>query len=97
MLFVFSFSITPTVLLHNWFANHTDSVKKPDDKNQEQVAAKKFYCHCDNIVAESPFTETGDLLIPVPEKIFAARQDRPVVRPASPIRLYFSLRAPPVV
>ncbi len=96
MLLVFSFSITPTILLHNWFTNHTDSVKKPDDKNQEQVAAKRFYCHCDNIVAESPFTRADSFVVPVPEKTFSAKQDNRVVHPATALRLYFSLRAPPV-
>jgi hypothetical protein len=57
MLIIFAFSVTPTILLHNWTANHTDSVKKITDTGQQQLSKKLFNCHCDNIVAESPFTE----------------------------------------
>ena len=97
MLVIFSFSVTPTILLHNWFADHIDSVKKVNGTDQEQLSAKKFFCQCDNIVAESPFTETGNILIPVPGQTFALKQGHRFIQVISTPRFYFSLRGPPVV
>ncbi|MBL0182345.1 MAG: hypothetical protein IPP96_08630 [Chitinophagaceae bacterium] len=42
MLVIFSFSVTPTILLHNWFADHIDSVKKSTGTNQEQLSTKNI-------------------------------------------------------
>jgi len=97
LLLVFSFSITPTIILHNWIADHTDAAKKTGNCDKEQLNTEKRYCHCDNIVAESPFTETDDLIIPVPQRSFAAEPGSPVIRIISSPHFYFSLRGPPIV
>ncbi|HAO45782.1 MAG TPA: hypothetical protein PLZ45_04955 [Ferruginibacter sp.] len=97
LLLVFSFSITPTILLHNWLADHTDTVKKTGSPEQDHISTKKFYCHCDNIVAESPFTEVDEVIVPIPEKIFSIEQGSKTVQPVSSQHLYFALRGPPVV
>ncbi len=97
LLLVFSFSITPTIILHNWIADHTDTAKEAGDDNKQQVSTKKFYCHCDNIVAESPFTETDDLIIPIPQQSFIVEPGCLIVHTISTPRFYFSLRGPPVV
>ncbi|HMU09227.1 MAG TPA: hypothetical protein PKC54_04430 [Ferruginibacter sp.] len=97
LLLVFSFSITPTIILHNWIADHTDAAKKTGNCDKEQLSTEKRYCHCDNIVAESPFTETDDLIIPVPQRSFDAEPVSLVVSIISTARFYFSLRGPPVV
>ncbi len=97
MLIVFAFSITPTIFLHNKFANHTDSVKKKSHSNQDQVGKKLFNCHCDNIVAVSPFTDTDHFKVLPVQQIFSnIKADKPVhfssSQPAS-----YSLRGPPLV
>ena len=97
MLIVFAFSITPTIVFHNWLANHTDTCKKATDTKGQQLGKQTFNCHCDNIVAESPFTEPGTFTGPVPSQSFALAATVGIVQlPASPI-IFYSLRGPPTV
>ncbi len=97
MLIVFAFSITPTIALHNWLANHTDTCKKITDKNTEQLSKKTFNCHCDNIVAESPFTETEIFKNLSPIQIFVLATNINIVQLPSSPTIFYSLRGPPVV
>jgi hypothetical protein len=97
MLIVFAFSITPTIVLHNWLANHTDTYKKSADTKSQQVGKQTFNCHCDNLVAESPFTETEIFKSLSPTQIFAIIATVDIAQlPSSPI-IFYSLRGPPVV
>lgn len=97
MLIVFAVSITPTIIFHDVFANHTDSVKKNNNPNQEQVGKKLFNCHCNNIVAESPFTETATVNIKPVKQVFSIIQaDKPVIF-SSTLHIAYALRGPPVV
>jgi hypothetical protein len=97
MLIVFAFSITPTILLHNWLANHKDSVRKLPTTNQQQVNKPLFNCNCDNIVAESPFTEPDtDFQLPAVQFFSVQQETNHVYFLPSP-HFFFSLRGPPVV
>jgi hypothetical protein len=97
MLIVFAFSVTPTILLHNWVATHTDSVKKQTAADQQQVSKQLFNCHCDNIVAESPFTEPYKISLPAVSLSFSLPgNDKPVHIP-EPGLIFHSLRGPPAV
>ena len=97
MLIVFAVSITPTIIFHDLFANHTDTVTKTTNANQDQVGKKLFNCHCDNIVAESPFTETAAITIQPANQYFTiAKTDKPVEF-SSPQHISKFLRGPPVV
>jgi hypothetical protein len=97
MLIVFAFSITPTIVLHNWVANHTDTYKKSADTKSPQIGNKTFNCHCDNIVAESPFTETETFKNLSPLPVFSVTTTADIVQfPAYPT-IFYSLRGPPVV
>ena len=97
MLIIFAFSVTPTILLHNWTANHIDSVKKLNDTDQQQLSKKLYNCHCDSIVAESPFTEHyGISISPVITSFLLPGNNRPVLFPES-VRIFHSLRGPPIV
>ncbi|MEP7237947.1 MAG: hypothetical protein ABI685_08785 [Ferruginibacter sp.] len=97
MLIVFAFSITPTIVFHNWLADHTDTVKKSSDTKDDQIGKRTFNCHCDNIVAESPFTEPGKAIISLPEQLFSLiKVDRQVQCATSP-HIFYSLRGPPAV
>jgi hypothetical protein len=97
MLIVFAFSITPTIVFHNWLANHTDTYKKATDTKGQQLGKQTFNCHCDNVVAESPFTEPGTFTGSVPPQSFVVTATVRIVQlPASPT-IFYSLRGPPAV
>lgn len=97
MLIVFAFSITPTIVFHNWLSNHTDTYKKATDTKAQQVGKQTFNCHCDNIVAESPFTETETCAGLAPTQIFAITTTVDIVQLTSSPAIFYSLRGPPVV
>jgi hypothetical protein len=97
MLLVFAFSITPTIVFHNWLADHTDTVKKITDTKGDQIGKKTFNCHCDNIVAESPFTEPGKTIIAPARQVFSLLKAEKHVQLTSLPHHFFLLRGPPVV
>jgi hypothetical protein len=97
MLTVFAFSITPTIVLHNWLANHTDTYKKATDTKAQQLGKQTFNCHCDNIVAESPFTEPGTFKNLSPIQIFTVATTVNILQLPSSPTIFYSLRGPPVV
>ena len=97
MLIVFAFSITPTIVFHNWLVNHTDTFKKDAHSKGGQLGKQTFNCHCDHIVAESPFTEPGKVIINYPAQSFSLfKAELQVQYTSSPYFLY-SLRGPPAV
>ncbi len=54
---VFALSITPTKVLHSFFADHTDaSIKKTYNSKTPGLSVAGFNCQCNNLVVESPFT-----------------------------------------
>lgn len=97
MLLVFAFSITPTIVLHNWFANHKDSSRKLPDNNHPQVAKRLLNCHCDNIVAESPFTEPGKTIILAPLQNFSVYKADEIFQLTAAPSIFYPLRGPPLV
>jgi hypothetical protein len=97
MLIVFAFSITPTIFFHNWLANHTDSVNKNSQSNKDQVGKKLFNCHCDNIVAESPFTDSDYFKVLPAQPIFSNIKAGKPAHFSSSQPVSYSLRGPPLV
>jgi hypothetical protein len=97
MLIVLAFSITPTIVLHNWLANHTDTYKKTTDTKAQQLGKQTFNCHCDNIVAESPFTEPGTFKSLSPTQIFTVVTTVNILQLPSSQVIFYSLRGPPIV
>lgn len=97
MLIVFAFSITPTIVFHNWLADHTDTFKEDANTKGDQLGKQTFNCHCDHVVAESPFTEPGKVVITYPAQSFSlSKSDLQVQFITTPNFLY-SLRGPPAV
>ena len=97
MLIVFAFSITPTIFFHNWLATHTDAIRKFTADNNDHVAKRTFNCHCNSIVAESPFTEPV-YTIPLPAlEIFSLQKEEKIVHIPCAATIFHSLRGPPVV
>ncbi|MBL7702614.1 MAG: hypothetical protein JNM14_10200 [Ferruginibacter sp.] len=97
MVVVFAVSITPTIVFHNWLANHTDTFTKATGKKGDQLGKQTFNCHCDHIVAESPFTEPGKTIITQPLQPIAAAKVQLEVRFISSQPLHSPLRGPPTV
>jgi len=97
MLCVFAFSITPTIILHNWLADHTDAVKKTSTGGQDHVGKKLYNCHCDNIVAESPFTESNSFVFSPQRPVFVVTKTGNTVSLSTSEPLSRSLRGPPAV
>ena len=91
---IFAISITPRIFFHNWFANHTDSVKQTPADAQKRVGKLLLNCNCDNIVAESPFTV--DILLSA-ELLFSSLKVNKEVHFISSPHHFFLLRGPPVV
>jgi hypothetical protein len=97
MLMLFAFSITPTIVFHNWLAGHTDTVKKSAETKGEQFGKHTFNCHCDHVVAESPFTEPDKTLITYPAEAFSLFKAELQVQYISSPCIHYSLRGPPTV
>lgn len=96
LLIVFAISITPTIFFHNLFANHVDSVKKRADTKGEQLDSVTFNCHCDNVVATSPFTQAAAQIFPSAELILSSSAVEKEVAFKSSLHLFYSLRGPPL-
>ena len=97
MLVVFAFSITPTIVFHNWLAGHSDTVKKSLTTSAEQLGKQTFNCHCDNIVAESPFTEPGKIIAASPIVFLSIKQAADLAPFISSPDIFYLLRGPPAV
>lgn len=97
MLMVFALSITPTIVFHNWLAGHTDTVKRAAETKGTQLGKQTFNCHCDHVVAESPFTEPDKTIISYPAQVFSLFKTELQVQYASAPDIYYSLRGPPAV
>lgn len=95
MVVVFALSITPTIVFHNWLANHTDTVKRSVETTGDYIGKQTFNCHCDNIVAESPFTETAKTIITYPLQPHSSVNAELQVQYFSSQRFHYSLRGPP--
>lgn len=96
LLTVFSFGITPRMLLHNWLAAHADFICKAEGSTKH-IHNPEFSCHCDNMVAESPFTLPVSHAAAMPLPVFTRFTQ--AVPPALYIATFtlLSLRGPPAV
>lgn len=95
LLLVFAFSITPTIVLHNWFANHTDTYIQQKDSQTPQISSATFHCHCNSMVAVSAFTEPGQFEIASAKKVFTILSSIEIVQQTSSLIIFHSLRGPP--
>ena len=97
MLIIFSFSITPRIFFHNWLASHKDARSNLPAADQHQVGHVFYNCNCDNIVAESPFTQQDDLAVLLPVQCYAIPVEATTPAFYSAGYFLFSLRGPPSV
>lgn len=97
MLMLFAFSITPTIVFHNWLANHCDTVKKSAATMGEKLGKQTFNCHCDHVVAESPFTEPEKAITTYPIISFSLFKAELQAQYSTSPHFHSSLRGPPAV
>ncbi len=95
LLLVFSFSITPKKFLHDAIANHKDKLIVASPGNDKQVTHTGFVCKCDNLVAESPFTNNVQLFDIAAVHVFSVQQSSPLYHFYSSPVFLFQLRGPP--
>ena len=95
LLLVFTFSITPKKFLHDAFANHKDKPALISSGNTLQFGLSGFMCKCDNLVAESPFTDEAAYFHFVPFQFFSVQKDPALYHFYSSTFFFFELRGPP--
>lgn len=96
LLFVFALSITPTKVLHYFFAHHKDGVSiKAKDSKFPSLSVAGYNCQIDNVVVQCPFLA---VLQPVwdhaPEAI-SIHKISTVTNFICAEYFYFELRGPP--
>ncbi|MBK8786049.1 MAG: hypothetical protein IPN43_06000 [Chitinophagaceae bacterium] len=97
LLMVFAFSITPAIVFHNWLVSHTDTYKKETHSKGAQLGKQTFNCHCDHVVAESPFTGPDKATINYHAASFFLFKAELQVQFTSSPNIHYSLRGPPAV
>ncbi len=96
LLMVFSFSIAPKKYLHDAIANHTDTIKLVSPDHGAQLNHVGFVCKCDNLVAESPFTDEVSYFSLAPANADSLQQSTALYHFYSTHVFFFELRGPPV-
>ncbi len=95
LLLVFTFSITPKKFLHDAIANHKDKVALTSPGDTHQLSNTGFICKCDNLVAESPFTDEPIYFDFAPLQLFSVEKDSKLYHFYSSAYFFFELRGPP--
>jgi hypothetical protein len=96
---IFTFSIAPRMMIHNFVADHKDYFSnKPGDKHKTgQVNQYRINCHAINSVAESPFTDETPAAEIVPLIYFIEKKKVPELNFFSAHHFISELRGPPQV
>lgn len=94
MIIIFAFAITPKRFFHNLVANHKDiSYAKHDGKNE--VTKSSIYCHCDSMVATSPFTDVAETFAIITSFFFVLHLQHFISSFLANSHYFFGLRGPP--
>ncbi|MEO5685598.1 MAG: hypothetical protein ABIQ88_23325 [Chitinophagaceae bacterium] len=96
MLLVFTFSIAPKKFLHDAIADHKDKITVAAAGGSSAVSHAGFICKCDNLVAESPFTNEAAVFIFASPRLFSVSQTIALYHFHSSPIFFFELRGPPV-
>jgi hypothetical protein len=96
LLFLLIVSITPTIVFHNWFVEHTDTVSKSFENGREQLGKKTFHCQCDHVVAESPFTEINGIICNILQPAYQIPGANGVFHVVAATQIIYRHRGPPV-
>jgi len=97
MLVLFTFSMTPKLLLHRLVANHKDTAYSISKDKHASLNKGGINCHCDDLVVTIPFlphpapvysVQLASLTVPYSEKVFTF---------LSLTDFFFELRGPPAL
>jgi len=97
LLLVFTFSIAPKKFLHDAIANHKDKTTVVLQGDGPQLSHTGFICKCDNLVAESPFTNEVSHFDFTPIQVFSVLQSSTLYHFHSSPVFFFELRGPPAL
>ena len=95
LLLIFTFSIAPKKFLHDAIANHKDKTAIASTAGNPQLSHTGFICKCDNLVAESPFTDEVQHFYFAAVRIFSVQQTSTLYHFYSSPVFFFELRGPP--
>ncbi|MEP6749200.1 MAG: hypothetical protein ABJB86_15810 [Bacteroidota bacterium] len=95
LLLVFTFGIAPKKFLHDAIANHKDKASLVLSNGETQLSHAGFICKCDNLVAESPFTNEAGYFELAPFQVFSVQRDATLYHFYSSTYFSFGLRGPP--
>jgi hypothetical protein len=95
MLLVFTFSITPRKYLHDAIATHKDKTSQLSPEQGSQYSNAGFICKCDDLVAESPFTNDVQYFNCIQLPVFSVRLSAALYHFQSTHVFFFELRGPP--
>ncbi|MEO6638305.1 MAG: hypothetical protein ABIN25_08510 [Ginsengibacter sp.] len=96
LLFVFALSITPTKVLHYFFANHKDAFSvKAKQSNRPSFSLAGYNCQIDNIVVQSPFVAVLQPVWDHPTEAIKIHKVSTVTSFICAEHFYFELRGPP--
>ncbi|MEO6315491.1 MAG: hypothetical protein ABIO53_11135 [Chitinophagaceae bacterium] len=96
LLLVFTFSIAPKKFLHDAIANHKDKVAVLSPGDAAQLTHTGFICKCDNLVAESPFTNEVPRFEFLSIPVFSVQRTSSIYHFYASTVFFFELRGPPV-
>jgi hypothetical protein len=95
LLVLFTFSMTPKLILHNLVANHKDTPYAASKEKNATLSVAGINCHCEDLVVTIPF-------ISQPEPVYSLQPGFSTIRYAESIssfqglsHFFFELRGPP--
>ena len=97
LLLVFTLSIAPKKFLHDAIANHKDRSIIVAPGENAQLSHAGFICKCDNLVAESPFTNDIQYFDFAVLRVFEIQQSIATYHCCSAPVIYLELRGPPAL
>ena len=95
LLLLFALSITPKKVLHDIIVNHQDDISY-QLRSTPVIVKSGFHCNIENLVAESPFTETETVSLPLPVTDFIQYNEVPGIALHFVTAFHYTLRGPPL-
>lgn len=96
LLLLFLLGATPKLYLHNIIATHKDEIVADNGSKQTSVGKLPVYCHCVNLVIESPFLPTDSKAEVQKAVVYTPLVSSYCDSYSLPHYSYFKLRGPPV-
>jgi hypothetical protein len=97
LLLLFSFSITPKLILHRLIANHKDTAYSVSKEKKATLDKTGFNCHCEDLVVTLPF-------LPQPEPVYTTQLASTIIPYSEKVsgflsltQFFFELRGPPAL